>query len=126
MSNSFEGMNLLEDAVIQYDELEAAFYQVTKEKNVSWFGSLIKPESNDDSLPLLSVTKKPYRDLILSNTISIFDFRIYLLARQCNLMGKMGKVVEAGRKIIIFLNSFSWKLRGEVCFYVLFFISVHE
>ena len=109
-------MNLLEDAVLQYDELEAAFFQVTQEKNVSWFGSLITPEPNDDSLPLLSVTKKPYRDLILANTISIFDFRIYLLARQCNLMGKMGKSAEAGRKIIMFLNSFSRKLRGEVCF----------
>ena len=115
MSNSFEGMNLLDDAVLQYDELEAAFFQVTKVKNVSWFGSLITPEANDDSLPLLSVTKKPYRDLILANTISIFDFRIYLLARQCNLMGKMGKIAEAGQKIIMFLYSFSRKLRDEVC-----------
>jgi hypothetical protein len=30
---SFEGMNLLEDAQMQYDELEASFFQVAKGKN---------------------------------------------------------------------------------------------
>lgn len=104
-------MNLLEDAQIQYDELEASFFQVLKEKNLSWFGRLIDPAPNDDSLPLLSITKKPYRDMIIANTISVFDFRVYLLARQCSLLGNMGRLVEVGRKTGIFLGAFSQRLR---------------
>lgn len=110
LASSFEGVGLYDDALLQYDELEASFYQVLREKNLSWFGTLISPSPNDDSMPLLSTTKKPYRDLILANTISVFDFRIYLLARQCNLLGKMGRVVEIGRKSSAFLSAFGKRL----------------
>lgn len=112
MASSFEGMNLLEDAQAQYDELENSFFQVLGEKNLSWFGTLISPEPEDDALPLLSITKKPYRDLILANTISVFDFRVYLLARQCSLLGKLGNVVDVARKVVAFLGAFGRRLRG--------------
>ncbi|KAI0957407.1 hypothetical protein AcW1_005812 [Taiwanofungus camphoratus] len=108
---SFEGMNMYEEALQQYDELEASFFQVLREKNLSWFGVLISPSPQDDSTPLLSVTKKPYRDLILANSISVFDFRVYLLARQCVLLSKLGGIVEIGRKAVAFLNGFGRRLR---------------
>jgi hypothetical protein len=95
----------------QYDELETCFYEVLKEKNLSWFGTLISPFADDDSLPLLSISKKPYRALILANTISIFDFRIYLLACQCGLLGKMGRVSEVCKKVTAFLGSLGRRLR---------------
>ncbi|TFK54963.1 hypothetical protein OE88DRAFT_1732249 [Heliocybe sulcata] len=110
LASSFEAVGLYEDAIVQYDELEASFYQVLREKNLSWFGTLISPGPNDDSIPLLSTTKKPYRDLILANTISVFDFRVYLVARQCTLLGKMGKVVDVGRKSSAFLSAFGKRL----------------
>jgi hypothetical protein len=109
-------MGLFDDALTQFDELESTFTQVLREKNLSWFGSLISPSPKDDSQSLLSLTKKPYRDLILANTISIFDFRIYLLARQCAILAGMGRLVEAARKSSSFLASFSRRLREvEVC-----------
>lgn len=111
LASSFEGVNLFEDALWQYDELEASFYQVLKEKNLSWFGTLITPQAKDDSLPLLSINKKPYRDLILANTISVFDFRIYLLSRQCALLAKMGRIVEVGKKATAFLGAFGRRLK---------------
>lgn len=111
LATSFEGVNLFEDALLQYDELEASFYQVMKEKNLSWFGTLIIPAENDDSAPLLSASKKPYRDMILANTISIFDFRIYLLSRQCELLSKMGRITEVCRKVGAFLGAFGRRLR---------------
>ena len=111
MASSFEGVNLFEDALSQYDELETSFYQVLKEKNLSWFGTLITPQAKDDSLPLLSIDKKPYRDLILANTISVFDFRIYLLSRQCALLAKMGRIVEVGKKSTAFLGAFGRRLK---------------
>ena len=89
LAASYEGIGMPEDAIQQYDELESSFQQVLKEKNMSWFGSFISLTPGDDSAPLLSQTKKPYRDLILANTISVFDLRIYLLLRQCQLLAHM-------------------------------------
>jgi hypothetical protein len=104
-------VNFYEDALLQFDELGASFLQVLKEKNLSWFGTLISPSPKDDSLPLLSLSRKPYRDLILANTISVFDFRIYLLARQCCLLGKMGRINEVGQRVGAFLGAFGRRLR---------------
>lgn len=104
-------MGIFEDALGQYDQLEASFYNVLKEKNLSWFGTLIAPQPKDDSSPLLSTTKKPYRDLILANTISIFDFRVYLLSRQCALLAKLGRIAEVGRRAVAFLGAFGRRLR---------------
>jgi trafficking protein particle complex subunit 10 len=111
LAASFEGMNLPEDALRCYDELELSFGHVLREKNLSWFGTLIIPGANDDSLPLLSVSKKPYRDLIVANTVSVFDLRIYILANQCNLLGKMGKVADLCNRVAMFLISFGRQLR---------------
>ncbi|KAI9446516.1 trafficking protein particle complex subunit 10 [Lactarius indigo] len=111
LAASFEGMNLFEDALRCHDELELSFAHVLREKNLSWFGTLIIPTAKDDSLPLLSVTKKPYRDLIVANTISVFDLRIYILSNQCALLGKMGKVADVCKKVAVFLVSFGRHLR---------------
>ena len=111
LASSFEGVGLFEDALQQYDELEACFHQVLKETNLSWFGKLISPADGDDSAPLLSISKKPYRSLILANTISIFDFRVYLLACKCALLGKMGQLHEVCRKAATFLAAFGRQLR---------------
>ena len=111
LAASFEGMNLFEDALRCLDELELSFAHVLREKNLSWFGTLIIPAAKDDSLPLLSITKKPYRDLIVANTISVFDLRIYILSNQCALLGKMGKVTDVCKKVAVFLASFGRHLR---------------
>ena len=47
------------------------------------------PELSGNAPPL-SPYKKPYRELILSNRISIFDFECYLFARQSNLLLRLG------------------------------------
>jgi hypothetical protein len=119
-------MNLLDDALIQYDELEASFFQVLKDKNLAWFGKLIDNSPRDDSMPLLSVIKKPYRDLILANTISVFDFRVYLLARQCSLLGRMGQTTVIGKKVALFLGAFGKRLRDvQVLFRCMYFRKVN-
>ncbi|KAF9476341.1 hypothetical protein BDN70DRAFT_923371 [Pholiota conissans] len=111
LASSFEGMNLFEEALIPYNELEASFYHVSREKNMSWFGSLVPSDPSDDASPFLSTTKKPYRDLILANNISVLDFRIYLLARQCQLLAKMGQFTEITSKVAFFLGAFGKRLR---------------
>jgi trafficking protein particle complex subunit 10 len=78
---------------------------------MSWFGTLINASDGDDSAPLLSPNKKPYRDLILANKITIFELRLYILSRQCQLMAKMGHVDEIPRKVSAFLGAFSKTLK---------------
>ncbi|KAI6109597.1 trafficking protein particle complex subunit 10 [Pisolithus sp. B1] len=111
LATSFEGVNLFEDALQQYNELEATFMNVLGEKNMSWFGNLINPTPKDDSLPLLSPSKKSYRELILANTISVFDLRVYLLARQSMLLNKLQQPIEICRKAMLFLSTFGKRLR---------------
>lgn len=119
---SLEGMNLLEDTLIQYDELEASFFQVLKgeyvsllvlmaEQNLSWFGKLGAMGPQDDSLPVLDWTVKPYRTLIQNSQITIFDFRIYVFARQMELLGRLGRVTEAVTKAQWFIASLGRRLR---------------
>lgn len=116
LATSYEGMNLCDDALAQYEELEALFLQVSKERNFSWFGVLFTPVPGDDSAPLLSISKKAYRDLIMANTISVFDLRIYILARQCELLAKNGCLADVPKKVATFLGSFSKRLLElEVC-----------
>lgn len=43
----------------------------------------------------------------MQNTISEFDFRCYLFARQCQLLGRLHKPVEICRRAQIFISTFS-------------------
>ncbi|KAI6036383.1 trafficking protein particle complex subunit 10 [Pisolithus microcarpus] len=99
LATSFEGVNLFEDALQQYNELEATFMNVLGEKNMSWFGNLINPTPKDDSLPLLSPSKKSYRELILANTISVFDLRIEICRKAMLFLSTFGKRLARNRAL---------------------------
>ncbi|KAL1895935.1 hypothetical protein Sste5346_005034 [Sporothrix stenoceras] len=45
--------------------------------------------TSESAIPI-SATKKPYRDLILANNVSVFDFRCYIFARQIALLLRLG------------------------------------
>ncbi|WWD09044.1 hypothetical protein V865_007164 [Kwoniella europaea PYCC6329] len=113
LANSFESVNLPEDSLIIYEELEASFFQVLKEQNLNWYGlsKLGGTHPGDDSLPILDTTSKPYRELIRNSQISIFDFRIYLFARQGQLLGKLGRITEVAKRGQWFVASLTRRLR---------------
>lgn len=96
--------------MIQHEELEASFFQVLKDRTL-WFGNFVEPSPKDDSMPLLSITKKPYRDLIIANTVSVFDIRVYLLARQSFVLGQMGRLTDVIKKVSVFLGAFGGRLQ---------------
>ncbi|TQW00928.1 TMEM1 family protein [Cordyceps javanica] len=48
-----------------------------------------KPTSDVDDIPI-SPVKKAYRDMILANKVSIFDFRCYIFSRQIALLLRQG------------------------------------
>ncbi|GAA5964623.1 hypothetical protein JCM3765_007645 [Sporobolomyces pararoseus] len=111
LAESFEAMTLFEEALIQYDELEASFFQNLKEHRISWINNVGGLAAGDDALPLLSTSNKPYRKLIDAGTISVFDFRIYLFARQAEMLFHLGRTVEAAKRGAYFVSTFARTLR---------------
>ncbi|KDE05467.1 hypothetical protein MVLG_04157 [Microbotryum lychnidis-dioicae p1A1 Lamole] len=111
LADSFEAIGLLEDALIQYDELGAAFFQALKTHDLAWFGAVGGLTSGDDTLPLLSTTNKPYRSLIQANKITMFDFRIYIFARQASLLSRLGRIAELAKRGALFVSTFARTLR---------------
>lgn len=111
LAQSFEGVGLNEDALVTYEELEATFFQVLKEQNLSWFGKLGATGQADDSIPILDTTAKPYKELLQTSSISIFDFRIYVFARQASLLGKLGRITEIAKRGQWFVASLTRRLR---------------
>jgi hypothetical protein len=48
----------------------------------------------------ISSTKKPYRDLILENKVSVFDFRCYIFARQISLLLRLGNAWSTREELL--------------------------
>lgn len=52
-----------------------------------------------DEIPISS-TKKPYRELILENKVSVFDFRCYIFARQISLLLRLGNAWRTREELL--------------------------
>jgi trafficking protein particle complex subunit 10 len=83
---TFELVGLFEDALFHYDELEASYYQTMSEQGYTWFKKFGGDKVQDGSKDVLDFAQKSYRELIVQNDITIFDFRLYLFSRQCQLL----------------------------------------
>jgi hypothetical protein len=113
LAQSFEHMLLLEDALIQYDELEASFFQLLRDKQLTWFTRTGGTAPGDDSANVLDLTLKDYRTLILANNISIFDFRVYLFARQAFLLTALGKYADICARARDYVATMARTLRND-------------
>jgi trafficking protein particle complex subunit 10 len=66
----------------------------SEESKTDQGGTDLLEDETSASLPL-SAINKPYRDLILSNNISVFDFRCYIFARQLCLLLRLGNALSS-------------------------------
>ncbi|KAF9585067.1 hypothetical protein BGW38_004020 [Lunasporangiospora selenospora] len=114
LTNAYEMMNLHDEALRQYDELEASFFQILRDNALTWYGKFGGMQEGDDEASLLDLDRKPYRDLIMQNTISVFDFRTYLFGRQCNLLFRLRRPVDICHRALVFIPSFSRTVREHV------------
>jgi hypothetical protein len=57
-------------------------------------------ESHENEEIPLSAGRKNYRDLILANNISVFDFRCYIFARQLSLLLRMGNAWSSQEELL--------------------------
>ncbi|OCK77953.1 TMEM1 family protein-like protein [Lepidopterella palustris CBS 459.81] len=120
LARGFESVGLVEDALVGYDELSVgldsvirdqageisqnqggSFLQYTEElqQQISALQGESGNTADEDKIvshhlgigdkPINSA-KKSYRDLILSNNISVFDFRCYIFSRQMSLLLRLG------------------------------------
>ncbi|KAN0004734.1 hypothetical protein ACTFIU_001972 [Dictyostelium citrinum] len=104
----YERAQLYEDALMQYFELEVLF---TDPNNRSQFDQItdevLQPNSIHCNGNILDTSFKNYRKLIHENKISLFDFKVYLFARQSKLLFLLQKPIEAATKSISFITSMS-------------------
>lgn len=81
---SFERMNLFEDALAVYKELETLFDQMLEKKELTFFNSVGFDDIPVSSNKIQDLEKQ--RHDILSNDITLFDFQYYLFSRQAFLI----------------------------------------
>ncbi|KAF1944922.1 hypothetical protein EJ02DRAFT_432016 [Clathrospora elynae] len=122
LARGFESVGLVEDALLGYDELSIGLDTVIRDQaSEEAQGSVLLSYSDDlyqtaaavlqsqgkdstspdesqpsihDDKPI-NAHKKDYRGLILANDISIFDFRLYIFARQMFLLLRLGNSISA-------------------------------
>ncbi|KAI2619486.1 trafficking protein particle complex subunit 10 [Hypomontagnella submonticulosa] len=58
-----------------------------------------RPKDAYDDIPISS-TKKPYRDMIVANNVSVFDFRCYIFARQISLLLRLGNAWSTREELL--------------------------
>ncbi|KAI9034358.1 hypothetical protein DFJ74DRAFT_649156 [Hyaloraphidium curvatum] len=107
LASTYEMVGLYDDALLQCDELELSFYQTLAEQGAPWFRTFGGTDMGDDSADILDVSRKPYRDMIAQNRTSIFDLRIYLFARQMQLLFHLKLLVNICLKAKAFITAFS-------------------
>jgi len=116
LGRAFESVGLVEDALSIYEELSAGLESTTRDSAgpPTFLGDMssLKRElehlddsdSNSEDAEgrishlldsPLDLAKKDYRGLIVSSTISLFDFQTYIFARQRALLYRLGNFVPA-------------------------------
>ncbi|GFR71067.1 trafficking protein particle complex subunit 10-like [Elysia marginata] len=103
----FEMLGLKEDALIQYDELDAMFDQFVENfasgETVRWLAPLTEPCTNWAGLSLSKPLDLDLRQQVKQNEASLLAFRNYLFSRQTALLFQMGRSWEAAMRAMDYL-----------------------
>ncbi|KAA1105676.1 hypothetical protein PGT21_015276 [Puccinia graminis f. sp. tritici] len=114
LANQFEMMNLFEDGLIQYDELDAAFSQSLSDCPQIWHDKICgKSSSQYSRLALKTDASKEYLEVVKAGKMSIFDLRIYVFSKQINLLGRLSRLDEAIKRASVFISAFAAFLRSH-------------
>ncbi|KAJ1863883.1 hypothetical protein LPJ73_000406 [Coemansia sp. RSA 2703] len=105
-------MGLRGEALAQYDELEAVFFQLLDAQRLAWFGAFGGRERGDDFADLLATHRKPYAARMAANEITLFDFRMYLFGRQCQLLAADARYDELATRAQRFVPALAAAMRA--------------
>jgi len=127
----YEGMGLFDEALVQYDELDALFTQFVLNANVgespAWLDAFTNELLDWTGLSLDRNINHRLRSKIESRDLSLLHMRNYLFSRQCSLLLLMNKPWEVARRSLSFLHNTVQELSilevsatpGSVCIWIL-------
>ncbi|KAJ2102223.1 hypothetical protein GGI16_003261 [Coemansia sp. S142-1] len=104
-------MGLQDEALAQYDELEAVFFQLLGAQRLSWFSTFGGLAEGDDYSDILDTNKRAYGRQLVETTISLFDFRMYLFGCQAQLLVALGHYAELAERAQRFIATFGRSMR---------------
>ncbi|XP_072933288.1 trafficking protein particle complex subunit 10 isoform X2 [Epargyreus clarus] len=85
-----EMLGLYEEALVQYDELDALFSQFVLNSNVTespkWLETFKQPITSWQAVRLTALVPQQLRELIIKKKASLLDFRSYLFQRQSAML----------------------------------------
>lgn len=115
LGNTYESIGLYEESLRCFREINDMYKQSLQDGELTFFPA-IAPTSlseGEDSLSVLSTSAKPYRDMILHNSASLWDLKKYLLARTLMLLSKMGCGLAVMRETLVWLAETRTMVRDQ-------------
>ncbi|XP_054643818.1 trafficking protein particle complex subunit 10 [Dunckerocampus dactyliophorus] len=111
----FEMLQQFEDALVQYDELDALFTQYVLNfgagDTAKWLGSFCAPVRSWSGLLLRRPIDMEKRDGIQRGEASLLDLRSYLFSRQCTLLIFLQRPWEVTQRALELLHNCVQELR---------------
>lgn len=111
----FEMLQQFEDALVQYDELDALFTQYVLNfgagDGANWLGSFCHPVRSWNGLLLRRPIDMEKRDLIQKGEASLLELRSYLFSRQCTLLIFLQRPWEVTSRALELLHNCVQELR---------------
>ncbi|KAJ1112124.1 hypothetical protein NDU88_000392 [Pleurodeles waltl] len=105
----FEMLQQFEDALVQYDELDALFSQYVLNfgagDGANWLTSFCQAVQNWDGLILRKPIDMEKRELIQKREASLLDLRSYLFSRQCTLLIFLQRPWEVSQRALELLHN---------------------
>ncbi|KAM9317494.1 LOW QUALITY PROTEIN: trafficking protein particle complex subunit 10 [Gastrophryne carolinensis] len=111
----FEMLQQFEDALVQYDELDALFSQYVLNAGAgdgaNWLSSFCQPVQSWDGLFLRKPIDMEKRDLIQRRRANLLELRSYLFSRQCTLLLFLQRPWEVAARALDLLHNCVQELR---------------
>lgn len=111
----YEMLGLYDEALVQYDELDALFTQFVINSNVGgmpdWLNSFTQICNTWAGLCLLREVALNLREIIKRDEGSLLEFRNYLFSRQCTLLLLLCRPWEVAQRTLPFLYNTVGELR---------------
>lgn len=111
----FEMLQQFEDALVQYDELDALFSQYVLNfgagDGANWLSSFCQPVQSWDGLSLRKPIDMEKRDMIQKRRANLLELRSYLFSRQCTLLLFLQRPWEVANRALELLHNCVQELR---------------
>nr|XP_033340136.1 trafficking protein particle complex subunit 10 [Megalopta genalis] len=108
-------LGLYDEALVQYDELDALFTQFVLNSNVGdtphWLNLFQTPLNNWGGVNLSNGTNHDLRYLLAECKASLLDLRSYLFSRQCAMLLAFNKPWEVAQRCLSFVHNTLSELR---------------